>query len=125
MLKNSVHPSTKLRPNGGWIEIIGEFPFVLALEARVVFFSILLGGDELAGRAGEARQPAGRGVSLQNPLTYRFTESPVDLSQMKRGDLSVLCLYRLMDFLNQGSYPGLGFLVLSPFLQALPVTFDG
>jgi hypothetical protein len=32
VLKNTVHPSTKLRTNGGWIEIIGEFPFVLRLS---------------------------------------------------------------------------------------------
>jgi hypothetical protein len=39
MLKNSVHPSTKLRTNGGWIEIIGEFPFVLRLSKHEWLFS--------------------------------------------------------------------------------------
>jgi len=42
-LKNAVHPSTKLRTNGGWIEMIGEFPFVLRLSKHEVpFFSNLL-----------------------------------------------------------------------------------
>jgi len=35
--KNSVHPSTKLRTNGGWIEIIGEFPFVLTRSTSGFF----------------------------------------------------------------------------------------
>jgi len=39
VLKNVVHPSTKLRTNGGWIEIIGEFPFVLRLSKHECLFS--------------------------------------------------------------------------------------
>jgi hypothetical protein len=37
--ENAVHPSTKLRTNGGWIEIIGEFPFALRLSKHEVAFS--------------------------------------------------------------------------------------
>ncbi len=38
VLKNAVHPSTKLRTNGGWIEINGEFPFVLRLSKHECLF---------------------------------------------------------------------------------------
>jgi hypothetical protein len=39
LLKKAVHPSTKLRTNGGGIEIIGEFPFVLRLSKHENLFS--------------------------------------------------------------------------------------
>jgi hypothetical protein len=39
VLKNTVYPSTKHRTNGGWIEIIREFPFVLRHSKHESLFS--------------------------------------------------------------------------------------
>jgi hypothetical protein len=54
-LKKAVHPSTKLRTNGGKFEFIGEFPFVLRhSKHEILFFSNLILGETIEARQADS-----------------------------------------------------------------------
>ena len=74
----------------------------------------LLGGSQVAGRAGQTGQPASRSVALEDSFAHGFSKGLVDFAQVS-GDLSaIFCLDRLSGFLNEGPDPGFNLLVCRP-----------